>query len=377
MRDGKVKRKKIMFFIHDLAHGGAEKVLVNLVNNMDPTRFDITVMTLFDVGVNRQFLKPHIRYRSCFQRVFPGNSHVMKLFSPALLHRMLIKESYDIEIAYLEGTCARVISGCKSDSTKLVSWIHIELHGARSAAASFRSIREAKQCYANFDRIVSVSQTVQDMFQKALNVPVLHEVRYNTNESEQIRSLALCATTDVQFSAEEMNLVGVGKLLPNKGFDRLLRIAHRLREEGYPVHIYLLGIGPEKAKLETYAKEHGMESAVTFLGYQTNPYQYVAKCDLFVCSSLSEGFSTAATEALIVGTPVCTVEVAGMKEMLGENNEYGVVVPNEEEALYGGIKALLHDPDLLAHYKQKAKERGDTFRTANTVQAVEDMLLSL
>ena len=52
--------KKILFLIHDLGHGGAEKVLVNLVNNMDPTQFDITVMALFGGGVNEQFLKPHI-----------------------------------------------------------------------------------------------------------------------------------------------------------------------------------------------------------------------------------------------------------------------------------------------------------------------------
>ena len=52
--------KKILFLIHDLGQGGAEKVLVNLVNNMDREKFDITVMSLFDVGVNRQFLAPHI-----------------------------------------------------------------------------------------------------------------------------------------------------------------------------------------------------------------------------------------------------------------------------------------------------------------------------
>ena len=321
--------KRILFLIHDLSVGGAEKVLVNLVNNMDDTRFHITVMTLFDVGVNRQFLKPHIRYLSCFKKVFPANSYIMKVFSPGILHRMFIREHYDIEVAYLEGPCARIISGCNDPTTKLVSWIHVEQHGAGEAAASFRSVGEAKRCYSKFNRIISVSQTVQDVFKDALDIPAIHEVLYNTNESEQIRNQSLEAAEDALFSADEMKLVGVGKLLPNKGFDRLLRIANYLRDEGYPVHIYLLGVGPEKQKLVAYAKEHGMESAVTFLGYQTNPYKYVAKCDLFVCSSFSEGFSTAATEALIVGTPVCTVEVAGMKEMLGENNEYGVVVPSD------------------------------------------------
>ena len=116
--------KKILFLIHDLGQGGAEKVLVNLVNNMDPEQFDITVMTLFGGGVNEQFLKPHIRYRTVFRKSFPGNSHVMKLFSPERLHRWFIKDHYDIEIAYLEGPDSRIISGCSDKDTKLVSWIH-------------------------------------------------------------------------------------------------------------------------------------------------------------------------------------------------------------------------------------------------------------
>ena len=124
--------------------------------------------------------------------------------------------------------------------------------------------------------------------------------------------------------------------------------------------------------MERYIRANDLQEAVTLLGYQTNPYKYVSKCDLFVCASFAEGFSTAATEALIVGTPVCTVE-----EMLGEHDEWGIVTENSEEALYQGIKDLLDHPDKLTHYKEKAIERGKTFSTENTVRAVEDMMLKL
>ena len=79
--------QKILFLIHDLGHGGAEKVLVNLVNNMDLTKFDITVMALFDGGVNRQFLRPEIKYKACFKHTVPGNSKLMKLLSPKHFHK--------------------------------------------------------------------------------------------------------------------------------------------------------------------------------------------------------------------------------------------------------------------------------------------------
>lgn len=66
-----------------------------------------------------------------------------------------------------------------------------------------------------------------------------------------------------------------------------------------------------------------------------------------------------------------------MKEMLGENNEWGIVTDNDEDALYQGIKRLLDDPVLLAHYKEKASRRGSDFSTKETVRAVENMLLGL
>lgn len=369
--------KKILFLIHDFGQGGAEKVLINLVNNMNDLAFDITVMTLFDCGENRQFISSKIKYKTWCPKMVPGNSHLMKLLSPAKLHNMIIKERYDIEVAYLEGPCARVISGCTDPSVKLVSWIHIEQHTAEKAASSFRNVEEAKVCYSKFHKIVCVSKTVEDDFKNALHINVPHDVLYNTNESEKIVQASKEIVDETVFQSEEIKIVGVGKLLKNKGFDRILRIAKKLFDENFPVHVYILGDGPEKATLQKYISDNEMEKQVTLLGYQLNPYKYIAQCDLFVCASYAEGFSTAATEALILGIPVCTVEVSGMREMLGDNNEYGIIVKNTEQDLYFAIKQLVSNKDLLLFYKRKAIERGAFFNTEKTVQAVEDMLLAI
>jgi len=71
------------------------------------------------------------------------------------------------------------------------------------------------------------------------------------------------------------------------------------------------------------------------------------------------------------------VEVSGMKEMLGENDEYGIVTENDEVALYQGIKKLLDDPALLTHYRTQAAFRGKDFRTEETVKAVEELFMEL
>lgn len=366
--------KKILFLIHDLGPGGAEKVLVNLVNNMDQEKFQITVMSLFDEGINRQFLKPNICYKYVFKKMFPGNSHIMKLLTPRILHKLIIKDNYDIEVSYLEGPCARIISGCPNQKTKLVCWIHIEQYTRKRVASAFRNMRETIKCYNRFKKIVCVSQTVKKDFLSLVPIDVPVDVLYNTNDSEMIRILSKETIGDICIQKNEINLVCVGKLLVSKGIDRILRITKRLVEEKYLVHTYILGCGPEEVKLKHYVKENELRNRVTFLGYQTNPYKYVAKCDLFVCASYAEGFSTAATEALIVGTPVCTVEVSGMQEMLGENNEYGIITENNEEALFQGLRTLLDNPEILNHYRVKAAERGKLFSKENTVKAVEEML---
>lgn len=369
--------KRVLFLIHDLGQGGAEKVLINLVNNMDHSKFDITVMTLFDCGENKQFLNQKVKYKTWCKKMIPGNSHLMKVLSPERLHKAIIREKYDIEIAYLEGPCARIISGCKDKTTRLVSWIHTEQRTSKRASSSFRSVKEARRCYSKFDKIISVSKTVEQDFKKALKVKVPYQVIYNTNESERIGILSREEVTDAIFKEKEIKLVGVGKLLMNKGFDRVLRIMKRLLQEKYPVHLFILGEGPERETLQKYIFDNHMGERVTLLGYQLNPYKYVRRCDLFVCASLAEGFSTATTEALILGVPVCTVEVSGMKEMLGENNEYGVVTENDEEALYYGIKELIEKPEKFQYYKKQAIKRGKDFKKEKTIMVVENMLLDL
>ena len=151
-----------------------------------------------------------------------------------------------------------------------------------------------------------------------------------------------------------------------KGYDRFVRVTKRLKEDGYPVHTYIVGKGKERTALEKQIVECGIENNWTFVGFQSNPYKYVKAADLYVCSSRREGFSTAVTEALIVGKPVVSTNCSGAYELLGYQNEYGIVTNNDEDALYEGIKQMLEDGQL-AHYAQKAQERGNKFNADETV----------
>jgi hypothetical protein len=141
---------------------------------------------------------------------------------------------------------------------------------------------------------------------------------------------------------------------------------------GYP----LMKLGGQ-LELERQMKTLGVEDSVTLLGFHKNPYQYVVRCDLYVCSSWREGFSTSVTESLVVGTPVVSTNCSGAKELLGDHDEYGFVVVNSEEGIYQGMRRMLADPALLTHYKAQAKLRGTFFSRTATVRAVEEMLEKL
>ena len=368
-------RTKILFLIHDLGQGGAEKALVSLVNHMNKSQFDITVISLFGGGVNEQYINDDIHYSYVYKRMIPANSKWMKLYTPEQLHKKYIKEKYDIEISFLEGPCTRIISGCKDPNTKLISWIHCTLNSEEAVSLPFRNPKEARDCYNAMNRIIFVSEGTKKRFIENCRYEGNTQVLYNVLNTEEIINAAQEHIDEMP--SDRIKLISIGTLKPVKGFDRLLRVVKRLNDESYPIKLYILGEGPMRGKLERYIKENSLESVVSLLGYKRNPYKYLSKCDLFVCSSYSEGLSTAVSEALLLGVPVCTVEVSGMKELLEGDGEIGIMTKNTEEDLYKGLKMLFNEPEKLAYYKSQLAHKRDFFKTESSVNNIEKMLLSV
>ncbi len=366
--------KKVLFFIDTLGYGGAEKVLMNLINNLDKNKYDITLMTIFDFGVNKRYLTKDITYKYIFKKVFRGNILFFKLFSPKHLYNKYITDKYDIVISYLEGNTTRILSGCPYNNTKKVAWVHVEMD-KHAWFYPYRNKQECIDCYKKFDKIVGVSGDVINSFKKHIGNWDNLCVKYNSIDTDYIRQKALIQD-DVEFSGDELNIISVGRLIEQKAYTRLLRIHKKLLDSGLKHNLYIVGEGHQKQILQNYIDENNLKTTAHLLGLKKNPWRYVSKSDLFVCSSLKEGFSTAVTEALVLGIPVITTLCSGMNEMLN-NGEFGVIVDNNEDALYEGMYKLLSDKNLLNHYKNKAVERSKHFELSTTVQAVEHMLDNL
>ncbi len=364
--------KNILFLIPTLGGGGAERVLVNLVNNLSKEKYRITVQTLFDVGVNKKYLKGHVEYIPGFKNMIPGNVRLFKIFSPEFLYKMLVKKKYDIVVSYLEGPAARIVAGCPYDS-KLISWVHVEQKTVSAAAYSYRSTQEYIECCQKYDHTVCVADAVKQDFLSTVHLNKPCTVLYNTNEDQIIRDKGK-ENAVLPSGTNGTKVISVARLRPEKGFDRLIEVHKHLLDDGYAHEIFVLGEGDEKEKLLQMIHRNGVQNSFHLMGFHHNPYKYISKADLYVCPSFREGFSTAVTEALILGIPVVSTECSGAKELLGNNNEYGIVVENTTQGIYEGMKSMLCDTSTIQKYKLTAEQRGQFFSKKNTVLLVEKLL---
>lgn len=363
---------KILFFIDGITGGGAEKVLRTLVNNMDQSKFDITVQTL-DEADPKRYLVPGIRYKAinCCKTDFEKKIfHYWVRLCAELkwLYPLYIKDDYDIEVAYLECAPTKILAGSTNETAKKVAWLHCDLE-KRGLAEPER----AKSWYECYDRVVCVSETVKRSFHKVIGSKTDSHILYNVNDETDILHKAEVFELD---KPESVTFLTVGRLSYEKGNDRLLDACKMLKDAGYAFKLWLVGDGPERDKLMKQASDFGLNDHVSFLGFQTNPYPYMKSADVIVTPSRYEGFSTVVTEAMILGKPVVTTPCSGMDELLGDN-EFGLITEDSAEGIYQGMKRMLEDAELRAHYAKKAAIRGKDFSKVKLVKQTEQFFEEL
>ena len=168
----------------------------------------------------------------------------------------------------------------------------------------------------------------------------------------------------------------VGRFTPQKNYPRLLKTVKRLKEDNIDIDLWILGDGEQKEMIENYILDNHLEDCIKLFGFQSNPYPYMREADLLVCSSNYEGYSTFITEGLILGKPIVTTDVSGMKELLG-NNEYGIVTDNNDDSFYSGLKKIIIEKELLKKYIDKSIKRGIFFSKQNLVGENEQLFKSV
>lgn len=371
-------KRKVLFLIESFIVGGAERVLLNLVNAMDMERFDVTVMAVFKQsvyeGYNCQFsdaLDPAVHYKYLVDN---SSKWKYRLFNIAFnrlpkkwFHRWMIGTKYDTEVAFYEGLPTLFLAHSSNKKSKKIAWLH---YGNGFANLSEDDQYSFSCLYDNYNMIVGVSKGVSQNFKNKIGLSEKVITLYNLIDEEEI--IRKSKLFDVPRIESGVSFISVGRLCEVKGFDRLLHVCKSLKEEGYSFHLSIIGAG-DNLTLERIIRDDSMEDYVQLLGNQDNPMPYVRSADWFICSSYAEGFSTTITEALIIGTPVISTDCSGTEELLG-NSEYGLRCENSEEGLYNAMKQVLDNPDLKTVYGEKTIKKGSSFNKEDLLCAIEEIL---
>ena len=366
-------KKKILFLIESFAGGGVEKVFIDLINNMDISKYDITVMSIWDYGVRKKDLRKDVKYKSIFPNI-RGISRVFHNFveksDGSLLYKLGIREKYDIEIAFIEGRATKIIGASTNPNSKKIAWVHIDLSQGHWTSRVFReSLQREKECYKKFNDIIFVSNSAKEGFKKLFGDDFNNlKVKYNPIIAEQVIEKSKEIVSDIEKPKDKKLLVTSGRLVSQKGYEGLLEICNKLNKDNIQYELWILGEGWDRPKLEELIDKYNLKN-VKLLGFKENPYKYIKKGDLFVCSSKNEGFSLVIAQAMILGLPVISTNCSGPNELLNFG-EYGYIVENNEESLYEGLKIIISDDKKLEHYTQKSQERVNFFNYKERINEI-------
>ena len=387
-------KKKVLFMINSMYGGGAEKIFQTLLNNLEPSKYDITVYSVNQCKIDHKYYPENIKYKYIFGGIDESTGQISKIItkiknkinlsryekdSPETFYKRFIKEKYDIdvnpnsiydvEVAFIEGYATKIISGSNNKDSKKIAWVHIDLMENPWTEVAYHSLEEEKECYQKYDNILGVSEEVVKAFEKRMDIRDTVSVQYNPVDDIEINQKA--TMDNIEYPSNIKNFVTIGRLVDQKGYDRLLHVVNELKDH-FKFCIRILGEGSDREKLEDYIKKNHLEDYVKLLGFQNNPYPYIKAADAFICSSRSEGFSTVATEAMILQKPIFTTDCAGMKELFGEYN-CGMICKNSED----GLKRMLEEvfaKENFDEYQQDIKKRSEFFKLERRMKEISDII---
>ena len=366
-------KKRVLFVTESLARGGMETVLVTISNALVKRGYDVTILCYNPLDELRKDLNPAVRYIYKPRREFKVMNripHIRRYYnyrkaawehrvSPSTLYKYYVgNEKYDVEIGFYRGPSIKIISGSTNKESIKIAWVHTDfkLCDIRTVVGWFNNLDEAKKAYGKMDKIVCVSDQAKNSFSDVIGHKDKTTTVYNMISTSKIEKLK---AEPCPLKKRRFTFVTVGRLIPDKRQDRILTATKKLRDEGYKFDVWIVGGGRAEDELKGYCTANHLDNVV-FTGMQDNPYKYLSQADVFVLSSYREGFAIVIPEAMACGLPVISTKCTGPTEIL-KDGEYGMLVSNDEEGIYSGMKLALNNPMKIQYLKKQSKNRYNHF----------------
>ena len=343
--------------------GGAERVLVDTVNKL-VEKYDITIFTLYSKGELEDQVDRKVKLISMFNKKYTELSKKEKVLIPikvlfnkkSIFKNYIDNEKYDVQIAFLEGPVTRIFSVDSSNNVKKIAWIHNDISKVfgKGIKSKIKRIID-RNAYEKYDTLVFVSMDNIDKFNKLYDDILLPKEKVIHNYINQERILKLAEDTKEYkdfFNKKDLNIVQVSRLVEQKAIDRLINVHSKLIKQGIKHHIYIIGDGPEKEKLEEQIKKLKVNGTFTLLGAIENPYPYIKRSDVFCLFSKYEGYPTVITEAKILNKFIaCTNSSA--REALQDYSDNSIIVENSEKGIEEAIKEIVKNKSKILNKKSE------------------------
>jgi len=366
----KGKVLKTLFVIPSLGGGGAERILLEIIKNLTPKKFQPQLVLFERRGPYLSQLPSEVKVYDLKKR---RRIDFLKLVIK--LAYIIAREKPDIILSFLSYANLIAILAKKFSFSKsrLIAceqnFTSLQIRNQRLSRIKTFLI---KKLYPYADRIVAVSQGVKRDLMANFEIEGRRiEVIYNGLDIKRIKKLSLEAVNHNQFENGTLYIIGIGRLTKQKGFQFLLK-AFKLVREKHKVKLLLLGEGEEFNNLESLCRALSIEKEVAFLGFQDNPYKYLARSNIFVLSSLWEGFGNVIIEAMACGIPVIATRCPYGPEEIITDGVNGLLVPvGDVNALAEAILRLLDDEPLRRRLGEAGRRRAEDFDVQKMVSRYE------
>jgi glycosyltransferase involved in cell wall biosynthesis len=352
---------KILMIIPTLGSGGAERVMVNLLNHLDREKFEPTLYLEQIEGEYLSALKDDIEVVSAGER----RGVIRLLFLRGLIRRLRPQIVFIMMLsaAVISARLARIGAKTVIRETEsrppeqvrqngLIRWLNRT--GIRAADCYIAPAEAAKRYLVDRYRLLPEDIHV-------INNPV------------DIAKIQNLAQAPQDFDSEEFNLLSVGRLTHQKGYDLLIEGLARIQE--IPWRLRILGKGKDEPMLRRLAADRGISGRVEFLGLQTNPYSFMASSDLLVLSSRWEGLPNVVLEGMASGVPVLATRCpTGPEEIITPGLD-GELCEIDSASLAAAIEKLFADRENLEKLSAAAAARIRHFDLPKIIKQYEKYFL--
>ncbi|WP_312082365.1 glycosyltransferase [Epilithonimonas hominis] len=380
------KKVKVLFRHRSMEMGGVEKVILNLLNNLDRQKLDLTLLVSLYQGELRDKIPVHINYVKMnkgkedfskntlinnLQLVIRGLKIKFLEIFPNLTDKFYLNQQFDVEIASTYGDYDSVLRSANKNSKK-IGWFHSDITFPKLQPAVPTILKQISQ----FDYFIFGSQQTKDIFTQTypnFKLPE-NQVILNAIPIEEIKQKAEEFVPD--FGTKDSVFVSVGRLHSRKGYKKLIEVHSQLIKNGFSHKIIIIGDGEEKENLENLAKKLGVSHSFILMGSLLNPYPYVKNADFFIMPSESEGWPLIIADTLILQKPILSTAVGGIPEMI-RHLENGYLINYDTDEMYNAMKEFLSNTNMIEKIKKGLENSEKQFDNQKIFDAVENIIIKL